>query len=88
MGCAEGQSPYAGSLRVSLRYTFFYSPKIGGQGVDDTMTMQQNAAGVWGVPRSSILPPRLGARGLIQIWRGALNRMTPPRGPVTIFWPM
>jgi hypothetical protein len=34
MGCAEGQSPYAGSLRVSLRYTFFYSPKIGGQGVD------------------------------------------------------
>jgi hypothetical protein len=35
MGCAEGQSPYAGSMRVSLRYTFFYSPKIGGQGVDD-----------------------------------------------------
>ena len=34
MGCAEGQSPYAGSLRVSLRYTSFYSPKIGGQGVD------------------------------------------------------
>ncbi len=38
-------------------------PKIGGQRVDDTMTMQQNAAGVWGVPRSSILPPRLGYRG-------------------------
>ena len=48
----------AGNLRVSLRYTLFYSPKIGCQGVDDTMTMQQNAAGVWGVPRSSILPPR------------------------------
>ena len=23
MGCAEGQSPFAGSLRVSLRYSFF-----------------------------------------------------------------
>ena len=23
MGCAEGQSPFAGSLRVSLRYNFF-----------------------------------------------------------------
>ena len=22
MGCAEGQSPFAGSLRVSLRYSF------------------------------------------------------------------
>ena len=22
MGCAEGQSPFAGSLRVSLRYNF------------------------------------------------------------------
>jgi len=28
------------------------------------MTVQQNAAGVWGAPRFSILPPRLGARGL------------------------
>ena len=23
MGCAEGQSPFAGSLRVSLRHNFF-----------------------------------------------------------------
>ena len=23
MGCAEGQSPFAGSLRVSLRYSLF-----------------------------------------------------------------
>ena len=26
--------------------------------------MQQNAAGVWDVPRFPILPPRLGVRGL------------------------
>ena len=26
MGCAEGQSPFAGSLRVSLRYNFFLLP--------------------------------------------------------------
>ena len=34
-------------------------------GLADFITMQRNAAGVWGVPRFPILPPRLGARGLI-----------------------
>ena len=33
MWCAEGRSPFAGSLRVSLRYTFFPLPgQEGGQG--------------------------------------------------------
>ena len=33
MGCAEGQSPFAGSMRVSLRYKFFPpSWQEGGQG--------------------------------------------------------
>ena len=33
MGCAEGRSPFAGSLRVSLRYNFFPLPgQEGGQG--------------------------------------------------------
>ena len=32
-GCAEGRSPFAGSLRVSLRYKFFPRPgQDGGQG--------------------------------------------------------
>jgi len=35
------------------------------------VTVQQNAAGVWGVPRSSILPPRLGARGLTGLSQGS-----------------
>ena len=30
----------------------------------NVMMMQQDAAGVWGVPRLSILPPRVGDRGL------------------------
>jgi hypothetical protein len=88
MGCAEGQNPYAGSLRESLRYPVFYYPESGCERVDGTMTMQQNAAGVWGVPRSSILPPRLGVRGLTETGIGFFEGMTPPRGPVTIFWPM
>ena len=33
MGCAEGRSHFAGSLRVSLRYIFFALPgQEGGQG--------------------------------------------------------
>jgi hypothetical protein len=33
MGCAEGQSPFAGSLRVSLSYKFFPLPgQEGGKG--------------------------------------------------------
>jgi len=35
------------------------------------VTVQQNAAEVWGVPRSSILPPRLGARGMIGLSQGS-----------------
>jgi len=33
MGCAEGRSPFAGGLRVPLRYSFFPLPgQEGGQG--------------------------------------------------------
>jgi len=33
MGCTEGQSPFVGSLRVSLRYNFFPIPgEEGGSG--------------------------------------------------------
>ena len=33
-GRAEGQSPFAGSLRVSLNSLSLSAPKIGGQGVE------------------------------------------------------
>jgi hypothetical protein len=34
--------------------------------VADVIKAQQNAAAVWGVPGSSVLPLRMGARGLKQ----------------------
>jgi len=44
-------------------------PRVGARGLnqDDAMTMQQNAAGVRGVPEILFsVPPRVGARGLNQ----------------------
>ena len=55
----------AGSLRVSLS-SFLESTKTGGlRGTNkgDAMTVQLNAAGVWGVPSSLAYPPRLGDQG-------------------------
>ena len=44
-GCAEGHSPFAGSLRVSLRYKFFpLSAQEGSQGIVEGV-FQQPAMG-------------------------------------------
>jgi hypothetical protein len=55
----------AGSLRVSLSSIIFMPPRVGDRGLTkaNVMMMQQDAAGVWGVPRLSILPPRMGDQG-------------------------
>jgi hypothetical protein len=35
MGCAEGRSPFAGSLRVSLRSFFYFPQEWGIKGVEN-----------------------------------------------------
>ena len=56
MGCAEGRSPFAGSLRVSLRYDF--SPLPGQGGGLGVPPRHQPMAGGW--VKS---PPGLGKLG-------------------------
>ena len=48
--------------------SFLLPPRVGGPrrlNQDDSTTVQQNAAGVWGVPSFLTYPPRMGTRGLM-----------------------
>ena len=67
MGCAEGRSPIAGSLRVSLRYNFFSLPcQDGRQGTVEIVVQQPSHSTL--VAQRCTVPCRLMKNG---VCRGA-----------------
>jgi hypothetical protein len=59
-GCAEGRSPFAGVWGCHTDFEIPLESSFAKVGTDKEV--QQNAAGVWGVPRS-LFPPRMGDQG-------------------------
>jgi len=63
--CAERQSLFAGGLGVSPSFLIL-PPSVGAKGLIDShaVTVQQDAAGVRGVPESSYSSPKSGGQGV------------------------
>ena len=64
----QWQAPVPGSSKNSLESLFakdgLRGVGAGGLTQDDVKTVQQNAAGVWGVPKSHYSPPKNGGQGV------------------------